>query len=449
MQLLRRQLAAFLSLPPAARRPAVALFLWGIGEGLWLYIRPLYVTELGGNPVQVGQVMGMVGLAPALVMLPSGLLSDRFNPRRLMISGWWVGMAGTLVLASAPDWRWLVPGTFLYAVSSFVFPAMNAYVTLDIERQAEAGLIAERGRAIQTTVATLYAAYFAGTLVSPVVGGWLGEAAGLRLVYWVSAVWFIISTVVIHTSPRVPFSRAVPPADDVVHHASALTRPWWRLTGAQARIYGTLLALFFVLSLGFMLAPSFLQDARGLSVGVVGGLGAALAAGSAFWSVLLGRYPSRPALFAAISLVMLALFGLLMAPVGLVGLPLIIGAYFLLGAYSATRTLALGVVSDHTPVHQRGQSFGMVEGLFGVGAFVGPLVAGLLYDRTPALPFVVAVLALLPLMIVMGWALRPPRLKAGLTGGLAGATPESLAPAAPAPPAAPRKRPGIDPTSYT
>ncbi len=46
--------------------------LWGIGEGLWMFIQPLYVKSLGATPEQTGLVIGMWGLARLLVILPGG-----------------------------------------------------------------------------------------------------------------------------------------------------------------------------------------------------------------------------------------------------------------------------------------------------------------------------------------------------------------------------------------
>ncbi|NJL95859.1 MAG: hypothetical protein HC915_20065, partial [Anaerolineae bacterium] len=33
----------------AARRMALAYFLWSLGEGLWLYIQPVYLGALGAD----------------------------------------------------------------------------------------------------------------------------------------------------------------------------------------------------------------------------------------------------------------------------------------------------------------------------------------------------------------------------------------------------------------
>ena len=51
--------------------------LWGVGEGLWLYIQPLYVRSLGATSAETGFAMGMWGLARLLFILPVGVVSDR------------------------------------------------------------------------------------------------------------------------------------------------------------------------------------------------------------------------------------------------------------------------------------------------------------------------------------------------------------------------------------
>ena len=132
---LKRWLRPYQMMGPAARRLSLAVFLWGLSEGLWMYIRPLYVSELGGNPAQIGQVLAISGLAPVLFMLPAGRLSDLIGPRKLMIVGWWIGTLATVLLACAPDWTWLAPAFFLYSVSASAIPAMNAYVALDVTQR--------------------------------------------------------------------------------------------------------------------------------------------------------------------------------------------------------------------------------------------------------------------------------------------------------------------------
>ena len=57
---------------------ALALLLWGLGEGLFLYIQPLHLEELGADSVRIGTVLAAAGIARALAFIPSGALADRF-----------------------------------------------------------------------------------------------------------------------------------------------------------------------------------------------------------------------------------------------------------------------------------------------------------------------------------------------------------------------------------
>ncbi len=396
-------LQPFLALRPVPRRMALALFLWGLGEGMWLYIRPLYVAELGGSPAQAGQVLAVAGLAPVLLMLPTGRLIDRIGSRPLLILGWWIGIVAGVMLALAPNWQWLIPGFFLYAVSSTVMPAVNAYIAQDVQLEAPGSTMQN----IQSVISIVFAAYFTGIIVSPVIGGLLGEIMGLRGVFSISIGWFLLSTAVIMGMPRLPaYTHLHLNRGDA--DAAVPLKPWWRFSRVQLRLYAVLLLLFSFMSLGYILVPSYVENVRGVPLSLIGVLGAATASGGVVWMVRLGRLHSRKALAAAAGLMALAFAGLLWLPVGRWQWLPLIGVYFLLGVYLTVRTLSLGIVSEHAPVAHRGTNYSMVETMFGISAFLGPWVAGMLYPVSPQLPFLVALLALLPLAGLVWVTLRSP-----------------------------------------
>ena len=39
-----------------------ALFLWGLGESMFLLFQPIYLQQLGAGPIQIGVILG--ALAP-------------------------------------------------------------------------------------------------------------------------------------------------------------------------------------------------------------------------------------------------------------------------------------------------------------------------------------------------------------------------------------------------
>jgi len=51
-----------------------ALFSWGIGEGMFMLFQPLYLQQLGADPIQIGTILGAFGLVMVMVHIPSGHL---------------------------------------------------------------------------------------------------------------------------------------------------------------------------------------------------------------------------------------------------------------------------------------------------------------------------------------------------------------------------------------
>lgn len=401
-----RQIDTIRQMSLSVRYLMLSMFFWGVGEGLWAYVRPLYITQLGATPAQVGQVLSVMGLAPVLVMLPAGRLVDRFGPYRIMVLGWYVGLASIFMIALAPDWQWLMPAFFLYATSAFAIPALQTFVTHELECQPSAGDISQQ---IQSTVAAVMSAYIAGTILSPIIGGWLGEWLGLRSVFWVAAGWFGLSTLIVL---RIPRRETMPhiekPQDVELPMSSTHSAPWWRLSSGQVVMYAVLGGLFFCWTLGNTMVPTYLEKVRLLSVAEIGGLGTAAALGGVVWLMLLRQQQSRQALLISAGLMITALVTVLVAPVGTGQLVFMVGAYFLLGTYMVVRPLSLDIVSKHTPPAQRGTGFAMVETIWGVGVSGGAWAAGLLYAAGSGLPFLATVLALLPLMTLAWFGLRAP-----------------------------------------
>ena len=74
------------------RLMALALFLWASGEGLFAYIQPIYIQQLGASPVQIGGVLSLAGLGLTLAYLPGGILADRVPRKQIMLGGWGLGL---------------------------------------------------------------------------------------------------------------------------------------------------------------------------------------------------------------------------------------------------------------------------------------------------------------------------------------------------------------------
>jgi MFS family permease len=165
---------------------ALALLFWGFGEGLFLYIQPLYIEQLGADPVQIGGLLSIAAVVRAATFLPAGILADRVPRKWLMVGGWIIGLIGVLSVGLARSWQSLIPGLLIYALSAYCIPVINAYLAHAVG-----------GRHLARVFTTVFAGYAAGSVISPTVGGWLAEATTMSAVYFVAAALFAISMIAV------------------------------------------------------------------------------------------------------------------------------------------------------------------------------------------------------------------------------------------------------------
>jgi MFS family permease len=368
-----------------------AYILWGVGEGLWMFIQPLYVKSLGATPEQTGFVIGMWGLARLLFILPFGILADRWGARRLMIPAWYIGAIGVLVIALAPDWRWAAPGFLIYGISASAIPVTNLYLTQSMQHDATR----RPDLPVQASLTLLWAAYSMGLVVSPAVGGLIGDWWSLRAVFLISVGWFMLSTFAITRTTEYPAATRPERGYDY----RGLLRRW------------QVVATFVLLTLGFTavltgqpLAPQYLEEVRGLSEAAVGAAGSLNALGTAVFSVALGRLTAWRGFFASLGLVLLS-FGMMMISGAW---PVIVVAYFMLGAYYTTRPLATAVISTRVAEHQHGMAYALVDTLAGLATVVGTNLAGVLYAQNPDWPFWAGIAGILAVSVMAALLLRHP-----------------------------------------
>ena len=63
---------------------ALAFLLWGVGEGLFLHVQPLYIRQLGANPVQIGGLLSAMSVVSAVSFLPAGANTTTSAPALTM-----------------------------------------------------------------------------------------------------------------------------------------------------------------------------------------------------------------------------------------------------------------------------------------------------------------------------------------------------------------------------
>ena len=355
-----------------------SMLVWGIGEGLWWYLLPIYIGNLGASPAQIGLVLSTAMILMTISFIPSGWLADHFSRRTIMIVGWVDGFIAILVLAMAHTWQQALPGLILYNLSAFNMPAINSYVTHEIRP----------GEDMRRTFTLVFSGFTIGVIFSPSLGGILADVISLRKVFLLAAVVYAISTALIVQIREQPVSRISPE-----NGAAPLQRN------------GLFLALcflfFFILlacHLGVPLAPNFLQDVRKLDLGWIGILGSANGLGGAVLTIGLGRWPKGRIASVLLSQMAVAIYAIIMLLTGFV--PLLALGFFLRGAVGAVRQLGGARLGEMMPPASMGLGYGIYQTVVNLAFTISPYVAGWLFAHDPTYPFVANLLMLIPAMLL-------------------------------------------------
>lgn len=351
----------------------MALLTWGVGEGMFMIFQPVYLQQLGASPVLIGTLLGGVGIAMALSPAPVGMLADRLGSRRLIWIAWITGWVATMMMGFARSLPLFAAGMLLYGVTAAVSTPLNSYMT------------GVRGKlSVQRVLTTGSAVFNLGMIAGPTLGGWIGQKYGLQAPYLCAAAIFTLSTCIVLTIQRQPVET------HSVHSMSKnlLSAPLFR-----GFIFFSFLTTF-ALYLPQPLTPNFLRYQNNISLETLGALGSIGSIGSTVVALALGGL--KASLGYMIGQVFVWFFALLMWRSN--GLWVFGVSYFLLSGYRLYRLMAITYAHSLIPNIPTGLAYGMTDMINNVAVMLAPLLAGVLYTRSPNLVYPVS-LVLITLML--------------------------------------------------
>lgn len=356
---------------------AISLLCWGIGEGLFFYLQPIYLAQLGADPVQVGFILSLAGAAMTITHIPAGILADRFGRRAMMAAAWIFGTVAAVLMFLATTLWIFVAALIIYYLTSFVMSPMSSYVT------------AARGSwTTGRALTTISASFNAGAVVGPFAGGLLASQVGIRPLYGLATFLFVASTILIFLLRPQPVEA---PHDTGRLRSLASNR-------LVRRILAVTLVVVFATTLSWPLTPLYLNEVRDIPVAQVGALGSAFALGIVVLNLTLGRTRARRG---SIVGQVVVIGSVLLLWRGLT-LPAFAVGYFLAGASRTTRSLLSAQVERAVHRAHLGFAFGVSETVASSAMIAGPLVAGLLYRQNPAAPYPVSLVLILAAILLAG-----------------------------------------------
>ncbi|RVT94055.1 TCR/Tet family MFS transporter [Sphingomonas crocodyli] len=171
-------------MPPRANRAAIAFILVTamldvMAMGLVIPVLPTLITEFAGSNAAAGEWNGVLVALWAMMQFVCspliGSLSDRYGRRPVILISTAGLAADWVMMALAPSMAWLVIGRIIGGITSSSFTAVNAYM---------ADITPPEGRA--RAYGLIGAAFGAGFVIGPALGGMLGEI-GPRVPFWSAA----------------------------------------------------------------------------------------------------------------------------------------------------------------------------------------------------------------------------------------------------------------------
>jgi MFS family permease len=339
---------------------AVTMLIWGLGEGLFIYFYPLSLQRWKIDSLQIGAVLSMLGVVMAVVQAPAGYLSDRFGTRPLIRAALILGVLAAAMMAAAQSLPVFVAGLMVYSLTSWIVAPLNSYIT-----QMRGGWSAQRAITFVSGSAQV------GAIIGPMLGGWIGQTAGLSVVFGCSCGLFIIATGIAFFARR----PATQPDEQEgeISRGSPLTSP---------RFVALLVILFFTIvaiSTPQQLTSVYLQQAHHLSLQQIGLTGTFAGIGGAVILFALGSVRASAGMIAGQLLI--ALFCALMWR-GQTAAVFYFG-YLFTGGYRLYLSMAAAAVRPLVKAGDLGLAYGLVETGNALAVILAPLAAGYLYHANP------------------------------------------------------------------
>ncbi len=362
-----------------------------IESGFSYYAFSLFVTPLqtdfgwGRGEIMLSRTifLGIMGLTSPFV----GRLVDRYEPRRVMSIGAFIGGIGFLLLTQTHNlWQF-------YAAYVVLGLGMNGITQVPISAVISNWFKKRRGTALGIASTGIGVG---GLVLSPLVGSYLIPSFGWRVSYLVLALmtWVIAIPLALFLMRTKPADMGLYP--DGVEAAEAVAE-----SKASASSYGGLslkMALttsaFWLVAIGFLLSQfsqsgvvqnqaPYLEDSGfpvAIAATALGAVWLGSAIGKFFFGWLCDQIPAKYACFIGLVFQIAAIVVLMSirpaSPMAIIWLYTILMG---LGMGSWLPTMAI-LASTNFGLASYGAIFGMLSLVQRLGAATGPMVAGYMYD---------------------------------------------------------------------
>lgn len=349
----------------------VSNFIWTFGFGLYNFVWPIYIRELGGSATDVGTVFSISFLIAMLTYIPGGILADKYDRKKVIVISWSISVPSVLIYSIATDWRQLIPGSALYYISFIGVPALYAYISSSAQetKTTSAFGVTQSGLAF-------------GMILSPTIGAYLLEIADARWIFRVSFVLYVLSTLTL-----LFMTKQYPQTNSQNKNISYL-----RILRNRKAALWTLMLFFasFAVFLTTPYVPLFLEDQYSVAAVEIQVLGSITSLGMALLGIWIGELGDRWNKRGAFSLSLLLFSCSILFLLAFSQFPMVILAMFLFGISRIIDPVVYSAVGFASPPEARGKSYSVYQTVEGIAWMSAPYLGGYLYQLSPSAPFLVA-----------------------------------------------------------
>lgn len=364
----------FLS-PLRGRHDIVALLVFAAlvmtGNGLVAPILSVYGASLSASATLVGMIITIFGIGRLITNIPSGMLSQRFGRRPILIAAPLILIIGSVGAALATDISTLLFWRFVQGAGSGVYMTVSSVMLADMARDED------RGRLMALHQASL----LLGAGLGPVIGGLSADLMGYRAPFWAYGLVSLAGLLVILTGigETLPPERRLPAKDKSPEKGGsfAILRDLEFLA-----VCLTNFGIFFTRTVALWMAiPLLAINRHGLSLGLVGFALAVVTIANFVilpWAgALIERFGAARISFSALILTASALI-----LIALAGRQIWFWAGLaLLGAASGFNGPAVATqAAEIAPRRFYGQAIGVFRTSGDLGFVIGPFIVGFLTD---------------------------------------------------------------------
>lgn len=353
---------------------SAATMLIGLGESLWKKFLPRYLEALGAPIRAIGVYGSLSDLIDGLYQYPGGWLGDHLGRRRALLLFVAAALAGYAIYAFAPTWPFaLVALLFVAAWSSMASPTLFAVIGDALPRER---------RALGFTLLAILKRV--PMIVAPVAGGLvvgrLGIVEGMHVLFLITIALAVVTLFVVH---RVDLPAIAANAAGILGIWSAFPRQlrWLLVSDVIIRTCEGMAEVFLVIyatKIIGLTAPQF-----GVLIAIQAATSMLVYIPAARIADRIGRKPFVIATFA-----MFALFPVSVAFA--TGFATAVVAYVIGGLREIGEPSRKALIIDYAHESMRARTVGLYYLIRSVAIAPAAIAGGLLWERHPSLPLLLA-----------------------------------------------------------